>query len=629
MNITAQICGLVLLTIIIIFYHRGQRLALSPHKVFNLILIITTICVTLDILSIVAICNMDTFPHILVVTICKMYLLSLVSEGSMGLIYSFSDIYHSKRRLMRPSIAVGISTLIIDLIIIISPINIVVEKDAQYTEGPAVIATYLGVVLFIFFNLILIFIKRKQIYPRRRIVIYMWLFIWITAAIVQFINNRLLLVGFATVIGVAIIYIRLENPEYYIDKNTGFFNQQSFYNYVNHLYENEIKFSLMITNISRDQKDNMDLTAEQNIFYKMAEYVQKIKDVYSFKISDSQVILMFMSNDGIQEKILNILKFYDEIGTKYEAGRGDVSYVFVPDDTVANDATELMQLINYAHISNNSDTLGNYIVADNDALTAMRKRKEMSLLMSKAIEGDRIEVFYQPIYNTTKKKFSCAEALVRMRDEEGELIPPGMFIPLAESNGMIVKIGEIVFEKTCKFITDNELYKLDVDYIEVNLSVVQCAQPDLAERFIQIMDKYKINPKNINLEITESASMSTKKYLLENMQKLIDYGVHFSLDDFGTGQSNLNYIVDMPVDIVKFDKDMTNAYFVNDKARHVMTAAMNMIKGMELEIVSEGIETKEQLNKMENLGIDYIQGFYFSKPLSPEEYIEFLKNANN
>ncbi|MDO5382919.1 MAG: EAL domain-containing protein [Eubacteriales bacterium] len=629
MNITAQICGLALLTIIIIFYHRGQRLALSPHKVFNLILIISTICITLDILSVVAICNIDTFPYILVVTICKMYLLSLVSEGSIALIYSFSDIYHSKRQLMRSSMAVGISTLIIDLIIIISPINIVVEKEVQYTEGPAVIATYLGVVSFIFFNLIFIFIKRKQIYPRRRMVIYMWLSIWITAAIVQFINNRLLLVGFAVVIGIAIIYIRLENPEYYIDKNTGFFNQQSFYNYVNHLYENGNKFSLMITNISRDQKDNMDLTAEQNIFYKMAEYVQKIKDVYPFKISDSQIILMFTSNDGIREKIYDILKFYDEIGTRYEAGRGDVNYVFVPDDTVANDASELMQLINYAHVSNNSDTLGNYIVADNDALTAIRKRKEISLLMSKAIEGDRIEVFYQPIYNTTKKKFSCAEALVRMRDEDRELIPPGMFIPLSESNGMIVKIGEIVFEKTCKFITDNELYKLGVDYIEVNLSVVQCAQPDLADRFIQIMDKYKINPKNINLEITESASMSTKKYLLENMQKLIDYGVHFSLDDFGTGQSNLNYIVDMPVDIVKFDKDMINAYFVNDKARHVMTAAMNMIKGMELEIVSEGIETKEQLNKMEDLGIDYIQGFYFSKPLSPEEYIKFLKNANN
>lgn len=629
MNITAQICGLALLTIIIIFYHRGQRLALSPHKVFNLILIISTICITLDILSVVAICNMDTFPYILVVTICKMYLLSLVSEGSIALIYSFSDIYHSKRQLMRSSMAVGISTLIIDLIIIISPINIVVEKEVQYTEGPAVIATYLGVVSYIFFNLIFIFIKRKQIYPRRRMVIYMWLSIWITAAIVQFINNRLLLVGFAVVIGIAIIYIRLENPEYYIDKNTGFFNQQSFCNYVNHLYENGNKFSLMITNISRDQKDNMDLTAEQNIFYKMAEYVQKIKDVYPFKISDSQIILMFTSNDGIREKIYDILRFYDEIGTRYEAGRGDVNYVFVPDDTVANDATELMQLINYAHVSNNSDTLGNYIVADNDALTAMRKRKEMSLLMSKAIEGDRIEVFYQPIYNTTKKSFSCAEALVRMRGEDRKLIPPGMFIPLSESNGMIVKIGEIVFEKTCKFITDNELYKLGVDYIEVNLSVVQCAQPDLADRFIQIMDKYKINPKNINLEITESASMSTKKYLLENMQKLIDYGVHFSLDDFGTGQSNLNYIVDMPVDIVKFDKDMINAYFVNDKARHVMTAAMNMIKGMELEIVSEGIETKEQLNKMEDLGIDYIQGFYFSKPLSPEEYIKFLKSANN
>lgn len=164
-----------------------------------------------------------------------------------------------------------------------------------------------------------------------------------------------------------------------------------------------------------------------------------------------------------------------------------------------------------------------------------------------------------------------------------------------------------------------------MNYIEVNLSVVQCNYVNLAEDLIKIMEKYKVDPSYINLEITETASLSAKRILLDNMKSLVKYGVHFALDDFGTGQSNLNYIVDMPVDIVKFDRMMTNSYFENGKAKYVMDAAMQMIHGMNLKIVSEGIETKQQYDAMEHLGINYIQGFYFSKPLPKDQFIAFLE----
>ena len=139
-----------------------------------------------------------------------------------------------------------------------------------------------------------------------------------------------------------------------------------------------------------------------------------------------------------------------------------------------------------------------------------------------------------------------------------------------------------------------------------------------------VMEKYQVKPSQINLEITESASVSEKMILQENMRKLMDYGVKFSLDDFGTGQSNLNYIVEMPVDIVKFDRNMIVSYFENGKAKYVMDAAMHMIHGMELQIVSEGIETREQFDTMKDLGISYIQGYYFSKPLPESEFLQFL-----
>ncbi len=132
----------------------------------------------------------------------------------------------------------------------------------------------------------------------------------------------------------------------------------------------------------------------------------------------------------------------------------------------------------------------------------------------------------------------------------------------------------------------------------------------------------------INLEITESSALNKRDILLNNMDRLIKSGVSFAIDDFGTGESNLNYIVDMPVDIIKIDYTMTQSYFKSERARIVMNATVKLIKDLGLRIVAEGVETKEQLEAMKKIGIDYIQGFYFSKPLPYSEFIGFIEKNN-
>jgi EAL domain-containing protein (putative c-di-GMP-specific phosphodiesterase class I) len=169
------------------------------------------------------------------------------------------------------------------------------------------------------------------------------------------------------------------------------------------------------------------------------------------------------------------------------------------------------------------------------------------------------------------------------------------------------------------------MWEWGLEYIEVNLSVRQCESHTLAERYEAIMEKYEVKPSAINLEVTESASIQKRNICLKNMHKLIDYGVSFSLDDFGNGESNLNYIVDMPVEIVKFDRDMTKSYFDKSKGKLVMETATRMILDLNLKIVSEGVETEEQLEAMKKLGVQYIQGYYFSKPLPEDEFVRFVR----
>ena len=142
------------------------------------------------------------------------------------------------------------------------------------------------------------------------------------------------------------------------------------------------------------------------------------------------------------------------------------------------------------------------------------------------------------------------------------------------------------------------------------------------------MKKMGVTPSEVNLEITESSTLNQRRILLDNMQKLKDIGCEFSLDDFGTGESNLNYIMDMPVKIVKFDRSMVQEFFTNDKAKVVITATVDMVKQLGLQTVAEGVESKEQYEEIKNLGIDYIQGFYFSEPLSKNDFISFLSERN-
>ena len=304
-------------------------------------------------------------------------------------------------------------------------------------------------------------------------------------------------------------------------------------------------------------------------------------------------------------------------------------YILIPDANVVDSVEDLLYLLKYTK-ENSMDLMNNHVLCVSERMVEeIISEREVEKIIFSAMENDHVEVFYQPIYSTKEQQFTAAEALVRIRDEAGNLISPAEFIPIAEKNGMILRLGEMVFDKVCRFIKETDILQYGVKYIEVNLSVVQCAYENLAQSYIGIMKKYDINPKHINLEITESASLSAKKALLENMKALMEYGVTFSLDDFGTGQSNLNYIVDMPVEIVKFDRSMINAYFENKKAKYVMDAAMHMIHGMKLDIVSEGIETKEQFETMKELKINYIQGYYFSKPLPQQEYLKFIEGKNH
>lgn len=629
MNIQMQVCGLIVLVLLLYFYKRQDTVGLFTEILFKRALYTCIVCLVLDILSVILIMNMEKLPLPLVRLECKMYLVSLVCTGYVALVYACSDAF----RLAKANQIVkmmGIAVIAVSFVIFVLPIRIFREGTMVYTYGPSCMATYIGAVVLILVTLFYVTRSKNGMNPRRSRAIRIWMGIWLLSAVIQLFNSELLLVGFASAIGIEILFFELENPEGNIDRKSGLFNAGAFNDFMRYRFNGNETNCIML--ISLEDANANDVDEMDDVMLEVAGFIKRISEAKKFKTDEKEYTLVFDNRENLDRAYAMIDARFQKEWLEEKNNMAPIMlspyYVLVPSGKVAKNVDEMLGILKYfkAHSMDNPES--HIVVVDDNNVAKKRAREEMIATLVSAMKEDRVEVFFQPIYSTHEKKFVSAEALVRIRKKDGSVIPPGLFIPIAEETGLIGKLGELVFEQTCKFIKNNKPEQYGLEYIEVNLSVVQCENRSLTKMYIDIMDEYKVDPAFINLEITESASIIMKKVLLENMKVLIDYGVSFSLDDFGNGESNLNYIVDMPVRIVKFDRDMTQAYFENEKAKYVLQAATDMIQGLKLKVVAEGVETADQLKELERLGIDYIQGYYFSKPIEAAQFIEFLKIKN-
>lgn len=628
MNINAQGCGIIVMLVILYFFVSQKKLKLRTSKAFISIWSAVMIALVFDILSLIAIENRHVLPISCVHAICKIYLWTVTWEAMAAVWYVCVDIFKSNDAERKWRNRTWCNAVITNILIAVLPIHIYDRESSTYTFGAAVIVTYVIALMHLFAVAILTTKHKNQMNPRRRNSVLTWIIIWITAASIQFIDNSVLIVGFAGSIGILIIYLMLENPIINMDRDTGLFNLNALFEYVKELQGRMKDVSIVCVRYDNNRNTIFSFEIENSIAREVVDFISDTENAITFRSSASEFILVFDNEEMAKHGIDKISKRFEQPWGKENLRMLPIDIYFLESTENIRRSTDVLSIFQYAK-QNRAEMSGSDVVTIGRGVVD-RIYDEMSIEneIIDALSEDRIEVFYQPIYCTRKRNFTTAEALVRIRSRDGEIIPPGRFIGIAEKRGLIIRLGERVFEKVCQFIVNNDLRELGLEYIEINLSVIQCAYENLAKDFITIMNWYNINPKDIVLEITESASVLEKQILLQNMNELRKMGVRFALDDFGTGQSNLNYIVDMPIDIVKFDSGMTSAYFENGKGKPVMDAAMGMIQKLELEIVSEGIEEQEQFKKLDELGIDYIQGYYFSRPKKDSEFVRFIKDNN-
>ena len=259
------------------------------------------------------------------------------------------------------------------------------------------------------------------------------------------------------------------------------------------------------------------------------------------------------------------------------------------------------------------------------AARLLQRRKELSALMGQSLRERRFRVWYQPVWDTAAGAFTSAEALLRLSTPEGEAVPPSEFIPLAEESGLIGELSWLVLEEVCRLLSGNTVPGLES--VSINLSMQQFLDPDLVPRLRRCLEAYGLSPRRLKIEITERVADRDTIHTAAVMEQLSAMGVHFYLDDFGTGWSNLSCALDLPFRCVKLDHSLLSTYPASPRSRQLIHGLVALFHELDVAVVAEGVESQAQADALGGCGVDWLQGYHLARPMPEEELASFLKNA--
>ena len=509
-----------------------------------------------------------------------------------------------------------------------------INENSHYVRGPYVSLLYLCAAYNMCVCTVYL-IKHRRLFSKGKFAaLMMMLPMEVAAVIIQFFHRELMVEMFSNAIAMLLIMNSVHRPEEIIDYVTGLRKFTAYGTDMKRCFGNEKRVSVVMINVANFQSlysiinyDGINellqqIAAELNVINKET---RAHADIYYLDRGRFRFVVSEKYRDIIDEAADKINSAFKKSVLINRLEINLIAYVCVA--KCPEEITYFPMLMHFGNDFHEKLPFSGRVLHISEIMerNIFGLSSELDNIIDNAIASKKFQIYYQPIYSTKEKRFISAEALLRLYDEKYGFISPDIFILAAEKSGAIHKIGEYVLEEVCRFISSDDFRRLGLDYIEINLSVAQCMQSDLADKVLQTIRKYGVSPDKINLEITETAANYSQNIMTANIDKLCDAGISFSLDDYGTGYSNIRSVASLPLTIVKLDKTFVDTES-NPKMWVVLRNTVKMIKDMEMHIVVEGVETKQILEKFTDLECDYIQGYYFSKPIPEDDFVKFIES---
>ncbi|MBY0120889.1 EAL domain-containing protein [Bacillus sp. S/N-304-OC-R1] len=411
------------------------------------------------------------------------------------------------------------------------------------------------------------------------------------------------------------------------DQLTGLYNRRALLGDLeNHITSSKkagIQFALLSIDLDRFKylNDTLGHILGDEILKKVANRLSEFKNCTVYRQGGDEFIILLPNTDRQKAS-----RFAQSILSKFSRSfyLSSQEYYITPSIGISmypndgNNAETLIKNADEALFRVKEKGKAHYQFYRTEMNSILKNVVEMETHLRKAIERNELLLHYQPQIDLKTKKVNSFEALLRWNSQTLGFISPGDFIPLAEDTGLIIPIGNWVIDNACKQIKDwSQTFNQNFT-IAINISPKQFQQHNLLRIIQKSIEKYRINPKLLEIEITEGAMQDTND-TAPILSRLKDLGVSISVDDFGTGYSSLNYLKQFPIDVLKIDQSFVRDVLTNDKDAAITTTIIHLGRSLGMEVIAEGVENEEQAVFLLNANCHKAQGFLYSRPLPPEE----------
>lgn len=631
-NYYLEVCALIILSAITIAYFSRKKFPVATARLFGVGLISLVLNVSSDILFCVLLDHSNVVPLVWVELVADFFF-------SMQFVLSYSlfaFVFYSIGKSLKysPIYLLTILPSAIGAVLFFTNwfhhlnFSFVLNNDTglyDFVPGPTFMSLYvINWVLNVGATLAYTIAFRKKLPKEVLRALVSLLGVVGIAAVIQTIQPQYLLSGTAFTLSAMFAVVTVCDPDVKVDRVSKAFNDYAFIDYVNtQRFEKQRKHYIIFDIESFGMfSEKFGVVAANDLIYQVRKYIESVnKKTYIFRVMSARFVILLRNKEEQEQMVEAINKRFKEpfnvkghvvditLDMLYFVNEG----VFTNSDMYNNFMTRTLAIVNFKEET--------CIELDANFLQRISRDRRIKEILEECLKTKTgLYMVYQPIYDVNKKVFNHFESLIRLENDELGYIGPAEFIPIAENFGLANDIDFFVLNETCAFLQRNPT----ISGLEINIS---CAEffNNPSERFMKVINKYGIDPKRIVLEITETIAVKYPEKTKEFMRDLGQYGIQFAMDDFGSGYSNIARFITLPFSVAKLDKSLL------EESKNIVLffeAAISLFKNLNIPIVIEGVEQEKQLKLAKEKMIDYIQGYYFSKPLKEADLLEFLKKNN-
>lgn len=631
-----DVAALLVTFTVMLHYYSKRTIHTGMTRIFTFMMAAVTISNLLDLITVYTISRVEFVPLWLNIFLNMVYLIFFNSVTVIYCVYVVAAVGENRLATLQNYLLLTIPFAIDVLLILTTPFTKLVfyfTEDGIYMHGSGLAIMYAIAVYYVVLALVNTILNHKKLSESQKLTVVCYTVGSIITMILQIVVQGLLIAQLAMSLVVLLIYMSLENPDDFTDKHLAILNRHAFTEILTSYLRSGREFEIMGVQIGGIGylRNVVGLSNTNGLMKMIAEFLESIAGHHRkiFYIDQNRFMIMGDGSNQRWDMFTQVLRKRFSKPFQFENMEFslDVALSVLPnkEHEGITQADELIHMMEISLQEAEESGAELFVISSDKVLEKGRREGELIHIMKDALRNHEFEVYYQPIYSVKSKRYTAAEALIRLKNDTLGYISPEEFIPLAEQHGLIIDIGEFVFREVCRFMSEHDMWERGIEYIDVNLSVVQCMQENLHEQLIGIMDEYRLPHSSINLEITETAAVMSAETLRNNMSHLMERGVNFSLDDYGTGFSNTASIIEYPFHTIKLDKSMLWSATDSEKAMCALEHMIGMIKSMQMEVVCEGVETSDQATALEHMGCDYFQGYYYSKPVSSDDFVSVLE----